>query len=154
MRTDLFFVLFIIWVNETLNNINKLSFSSLNRSTKHNSKASSVKHTRHTTWSWMNKISASGEARLKLTNSISIFKRPSKAYAHSVMLMVSSTGDFFNKNLMNSISCGTPDISVIFTTLRLPNAQSEGHCFSQKSKSDPSIAAKVFEEPYVGSKPY
>ena len=101
----------------------------------------------------MNTSPALGDARVKLSSSVTIIKRASiVTNTQGVILMISSTGDFLNKNLMNSISCGSPDISVIFTTLSLWNVQSEAPSFSQKSKSGDSTDVK--EDPYVGSNLY
>ena len=92
-------------------------------------------------------ISASEEALRNLNNSINIFILASVQYTLGVMLIILSTGEFPSRNLMNSISCGTPDISVIFTVFSSLNVQSVGHSFPPKSKSEASVAADVFEEP-------
>lgn len=100
----------------------------------------------------MNRISAWADARRNLNNSISILNLPSITYTQGVILIISSTGEFASKNLMNSISCGTPDISVIFTILSFSKVQPLGHSLIQKSKSGASIATNVFEEPYMAIK--
>ncbi|PON47695.1 hypothetical protein TorRG33x02_322500 [Trema orientale] len=107
------------------------------------------KHVKYGTYSWMNTISARGDARRNLTKSISIFNRPSTTYTQGAILIVSSTGDLLSKNLTNSISCGTPDISVIFTSLSFLNVHFERLCFSQRSKSGASSATRAFEDPYL-----
>lgn len=54
----------------------------------------------------------------------------------------SRAGEEPSKNLINSISHGTPLISVNSTTLSLLSIESEGHSFSQKSKS--SVYVETF----------
>ena len=73
-------------------------------------------------------------------------------YTQGVIHNVSSTGEFASKNFKNSISCGTPDISVIFTTLSCLKVQSSGHSSAQNPKSGTSTAATVVDEPYKKTK--
>jgi hypothetical protein len=70
-------------------------------------------------------------------------------YTQGVIDIVSSTGEFASKNFINSISCGTPDISVIFKTLSCLNVQSLGHSFAQNSKFGASTEATAVDEPYI-----
>lgn len=100
-------------------------------------------------YSRLNTISACADARRNLTNPINIFNLPSITYTQGVILIISSTGEFPSKNFINSNSCGTPDISVIFTVLRFLKVQSKRPFLSQNSKSGASSAANVFEEPYM-----
>lgn len=103
-------------------------------------------------YSCKKKISALSEARRNLTNSMSIFNRPSMTYTQGLIVSFSSTGDRRSKNFMNSISCGTLDMSVIFTILSFSNV----HCVrlssnSHMSKSGASTATKAFEDPYFSN---
>ena len=68
-------------------------------------------------------------------------------YTDGVTLIISRIGEFSSKNLINLISCSRPEMSVIFTVLRHLSAQSEGHSFSQISKSNTSDESDGFEEP-------
>ena len=103
----------------------------------------------HNVYSCMNRISARGEARRNLTNSTSISTLNSETYIQGAILNFSRTGEFPNKIFINSISWGTPLISVIFTIFKRLNLQSEGHSVSQKSKFDTSWATFAFDEPYT-----
>lgn len=94
-----------------------------------------------------NFIFAWGETRRNSSSSVTICILPSMAYTEGVMLIISRIGEFSSKNLINLISCGRPEMSVIFTVLRHLNAQSKGHSFSQKSKLSTSGDTDVFEEP-------
>lgn len=93
-------------------------------------------------------ISACAEARRNRSKSTNIFILPHETYTPGKMLITSSTGEFASRNLRNSISCGKPDISDIFTILSCSSVRSVGQSFSQKSKSGASNAADVFDEPY------
>lgn len=64
-----------------------------------------------------------------------------------MILIVSSAGEQPSKYLINSISCGTPLISVNFTFLSWLSVESKGCNFSQKSKSGVSVATGMFDEP-------
>lgn len=100
-------------------------------------------------WSWINIISALAEALRNRNNSITTFNFPQETYIPGKMLITSSTGEFLSKNLRNSISCGTPDKSEIFTILSLFSVQPVGQSVSQKFKSVASDAAIAFDELYI-----
>lgn len=101
----------------------------------------------HNIHSWMNRISAVGEARRYLTNSTSIATFNSVVYIQGTILIFSKAGEFASKNFISSISWDTPHISVIFTIFNCLNVQSEGHSIHQKSKLSASSVAFVFEDP-------
>uniref|UniRef100_A0A7C9DXG1 Uncharacterized protein n=1 Tax=Opuntia streptacantha TaxID=393608 RepID=A0A7C9DXG1_OPUST len=96
----------------------------------------------------MNMISARGEALRNLNNSTNIFSLPFVTYMQGAIHIFSKAGEFPSKNLINSISCGTPYMSVIVTIFSRLNVQSEGHSFSQKYKVGVSRATTVFCKPY------
>jgi len=96
----------------------------------------------------MNMISARGEALRNLTNSTNIFSLRSVTYMQGAIHIFSKAGEFPSKNLINSISCGTPYISVIVTVFSRLNWQSEGHSASQKYELGVSRVTIVFCEPY------
>lgn len=66
-------------------------------------------------------ISAFGDARRSLGNSIEKVDLPSVMFPLGEMLIVSRIGELPSRNFMNPISCGTPDIQVIFTILSRSN---------------------------------
>lgn len=100
----------------------------------------------------MNIISALGEALRNRSSSITTFNFPQETYIPGKMLITSRAGEFLSKNLRNSISCGTPDKSEIFTVLSLFNVQPVGQSVSQKFKSEASNAVIAFDELYMSKR--